>query len=171
MTLSYCFLNKSFRPQSTNVPSVALAGGKRDDSAKQQIRLAEKEQKLFETQEYIQVCATSKEICGLRLIHLFLCLFSLVAVVTNEGDEARASRTYQRHEDPRTPQTISRSPFATSTAAQTLAIHSRNAPRMRTLFIFNPYPTIFVKTAAHDCLSVFFSWFSLLGFLVMSIRH
>ncbi|CAI8055672.1 Sperm flagellar protein 1 [Geodia barretti] len=47
--------NNRLGPQSTNVPSVALAGGKRDDSAKQQIRLAEKEQKLFETQEYIQL--------------------------------------------------------------------------------------------------------------------
>ena len=43
------------RPPSSNLPSVALAGGKKEDSAKQQIRLAEKEQKLFETQEYIQV--------------------------------------------------------------------------------------------------------------------
>ena len=37
------------------MPSVALTGPKRQDSAKQQIRLAEKEQKLYETQEYIQV--------------------------------------------------------------------------------------------------------------------
>ena len=44
-----------YRPPTTNLPTVTMAGSKREDSAKQQIRLAEKEQKLYETQEYIQV--------------------------------------------------------------------------------------------------------------------